>query len=265
MDAEIKNKLWQSEIKILDEIDRICKKHNINYFLMWGTLIGAVRHKGFIPWDDDIDIGMARDDYKKFLKVAKKELCEEYFLHTGLTDKNYELYFAKVRLKNTVFYEENICPTYKNKGIFVDIFPFDFRSKVDSRSRKLRTAFSERLRKYLHLKSRNAKLGKLKIFNLFPKKLVVRLRDFTMQGKGEYLDSLNRRFEKSDFLPTINAKFENKEYPIPRLYDKVLTRLYGNYMELPPIEQRVTHSPKFISFDITKDYEKYQDFLDNMK
>lgn len=87
------------ELEILKKIDEVCKKHNINYWLDSGTLLGAVRHQGFIPWDDDIDIGMLREDYEKFLKVAQKDLGDDYFLQTRSTDKNYPLVFAKVRKK----------------------------------------------------------------------------------------------------------------------------------------------------------------------
>lgn len=98
--------LWKKEIQILDVIDSICKKHNITYFLVWGTLLGSVRHKGFIPWDDDVDIGMPGKSYNKFLKIASKELGKEYFLQTGLTDKWHPVPFSKVRMNNTAFYKQ---------------------------------------------------------------------------------------------------------------------------------------------------------------
>ena len=92
---------------LLKELDKVCKKNNINYWLDSGTLLGAVRHKGFIPWDDDIDICMLEKDYKKFLKIAKKELSENVFLQTEETDKNYIWFpYAKLRDRNSVFIEE---------------------------------------------------------------------------------------------------------------------------------------------------------------
>lgn len=262
MDAEIKNKLWQSEIKILDEIDRICKKHNIRYFLMWGTLIGAVRHKGFIPWDDDIDVSMIREDYKKFLKIAKSELGEEFFLQTGLTDKGHHLYFAKVRLNNTAFCEKKERNQLKHRGIFVDIIPIDRRKEKDSFIRKRKDVLAERTRKYIHLKREGLKLGKLAIFNLLPQSLVVKLRDWSMSGKGEYCKSFTKVFNYSDFFPTVNLTFEGKEYPAPREYDKILTISYGDYMKLPPENEQVTHQPEFISFDLKSDMDKYKEYLE---
>lgn len=90
-------KLQKIELEILKKIDEVCKKHNIKYWIDSGTLLGAVRHKGFIPWDDDIDIAMLREDYEKFLKVAQKDFGNEYFLQTKNTDKKYPLFYAKVR------------------------------------------------------------------------------------------------------------------------------------------------------------------------
>ena len=90
-------KLHQSEIKILDEIVRICDKYNLQYFLIGGTLLGAVRHKGFIPWDDDLDIAMPRNDYEKFISISKNELKDDFILDDISTNEQYWQIFAKVR------------------------------------------------------------------------------------------------------------------------------------------------------------------------
>ena len=92
-------KLQQTETEILEEIDRLCEKHSIVYYLAGGTLLGAVRHRGFIPWDDDIDVAMPRNDYERFRDICLSELDERFYLHCPQTDKNYWLPFAKVRKK----------------------------------------------------------------------------------------------------------------------------------------------------------------------
>ena len=116
-------KLQLTEIEVLDEIVRICKKHKLQYFLLAGTCLGAVRHSGFIPWDDDIDIGMPREDYEKFLNIALDELDEKYFLQYYKTDENYYLGFAKVRKNNTSFITKGFEKKKGHQGFFVDIFP----------------------------------------------------------------------------------------------------------------------------------------------
>ena len=113
------------ELDILLEIDSFCKKNNLRYFLAYGTLIGAIRHKGFIPWDDDIDIGMMRKDYDLFIKYASEELDSKYYLDCYETNKNCYLPFAKVRKNNTIFDEEENHHLNNHKGIYVDVIPIE--------------------------------------------------------------------------------------------------------------------------------------------
>ncbi len=117
--------LHQVLYEILEEIVRICDKHNIPYFVIGGTAIGALSEKAILPWDDDIDIGMKREDYNKFLQIASQELREPYFLSWIHTDPHSPYYFAKVKKNNTLFVEEMFKDVPMHQGIFVDIFPFD--------------------------------------------------------------------------------------------------------------------------------------------
>ena len=115
---------WATALDVLCEVDRICCKYNIKYYAEWGTLLGAVRHAGFIPWDDDMDIGMTWNNYQRFLKLAPEKMDDRFFIQTCQTDLNYHNIFAKVRLRNTHMIEKvteniEICD-----GIFVDIFPY---------------------------------------------------------------------------------------------------------------------------------------------
>ena len=126
--------LQDIELDILKQFINICNKENLQYYVVGGTLLGAVRHKGFIPWDDDIDVSMPRQDYEKFLTVAKKYLSEPYFLQTRITDKNTLFNYAKIRNSNTTFIEQSIKKLDMNHGVFIDIFPLDYypASKVKS-------------------------------------------------------------------------------------------------------------------------------------
>ena len=119
-------KLQKIELELLIEFDRICNKHNLKYVLVGGTLIGAIRHKGFIPWDDDIDISMPRNDYNKFIEIQKKELNHnKYYFQSMETNKNFGLPFGKLRRKDSI-YCESTCPIARNEqGIWIDIFPID--------------------------------------------------------------------------------------------------------------------------------------------
>ncbi|MCF0124913.1 MAG: LicD family protein, partial [Clostridia bacterium] len=124
-DYDLKN-VKKIEIEIVKEIIRICNKNSIKYFAVGGTALGAVRHNGFIPWDDDIDLGMMREDYEKFLKIAPTELNDNYELVHFSLYNDYPVYFAKVKKKNTLFIERGMSKLNIPKGIFVDIMPYDF-------------------------------------------------------------------------------------------------------------------------------------------
>ncbi len=251
MKRETLEALWQHEIKILDEIDRICKKHDITYFIMWGTLIGAVRHKGFIPWDDDIDLSFPYKDYKKFLKVAPYELSDEFFLQTSKSDKYHPAYFAKVRLNNTVFYSKEDTNHKKHHGIFVDLLPLYNANNPPSILTKIKRRIGGVMTDCVYGKRENKPIGNTFIKKL-PDGLLCKFRDLFLNTHGKKFYSWGFYFAHEDFLPPVELEFCGKKYPAPQKYDKVLTAIYGDYMKLPPKEKQVAHNPGRISFDLSK-------------
>lgn len=260
-------KVHEVEIEILDEIDRICKKHKIKYFLVGGTLLGAVRHKGFIPWDDDIDISMLREDYDKFIDIClnTNELSEKYFLHCDETDENYWLPFIKVRKNNTTFNEKFVKDYDTHKGIFVDIFPYDNFKKQKSFFQKLRGFIVRNIADTIFCKKGFKKIENcrrktaVKIMSLLSIKRLKKIRDnlllMSNNKNTEYIVSLcgaynveSETLKKDLIFPLKKIEFEGKKYPCFKNPDYYLSRIYGDYMKLPPEDKRVTHLPVEISF-----------------
>lgn len=267
---ETLEKLHDVEIEILDEFVRVCKKNNLKYFLVGGTLLGAVRHEGFIPWDDDIDIGMPREDYEKFIKIANEELNEKYFIHYFTNDKNYYLNFLKVKKKNTFFDEGMLegIDTYKN--IWIDIFPYD---KVENPNSKMFV-----IKNYIYKNTVPVIFYKRKIFTKdklrrpwirflylpFSYKFLIKLLNKIAQSENKkenckYMTSYSGAYNfKKETLPIdkmyplMTVKFDNKKYTCFNDYDYYLSSIYGDYMKLPPKEKRVAHCPKKVIFDTTK-------------
>lgn len=120
-----KKLLFEELYTMLSEINRICDKHGIKYFAMGGSAIGAIYDKGILPWDDDIDIGMTRDDYNRFLKIAPTELNRDYFLSWYESDSHTPFFYAKLKKNRTLFIEEHFKDVPMHQGIFIDIFPYD--------------------------------------------------------------------------------------------------------------------------------------------
>lgn len=266
IDNNTLKKLHDIEIEILSEIIRICNKHNIKYFLIGGTLLGAVRHKGFIPWDDDLDIGMMRDDYNKFIKYGIKEINDKYFIHCNSTDPNYWLPFIKVRKNNTTFVEELLKNSkVLHNGIFVDIFPIDNCNNIYFIN-YIRAFFIRSISDYLLVKrnivnineSRHPKLNR--ILNLFNINFLLKLQNklFTIKKNkntkkiacfaGAYHIKKEMVSIESAF-PLATISFEKLNCLCYNEYDKYLSSLYGDYMQLPPKEDRINHGAHFIDFE----------------
>ena len=126
LDQKNLKKLKETELEILIELDRICKKHNIKYSLTGGTLLGAIRHNGFIPWDDDIDIDMTRKDYNKFREIQKTELdSKRFYLDCIETKENCGMLYAKLKRKDSIYIESSSNRDEKEQNIWIDIFPID--------------------------------------------------------------------------------------------------------------------------------------------
>lgn len=113
------------QLEIAKELKRICDENDIDYFMIGGTLLGAVRHKGFIPWDDDMDFGMTVENYNKFIEIAPHKLDKRFFLQTEESDRNYHNIFAKIRMNNTHMIEKVTDKQIIHNGIFIDVFPYD--------------------------------------------------------------------------------------------------------------------------------------------
>lgn len=249
------------EIEILDYVTELCNKNNLTYFLGGGTLLGAVRHKGFIPWDDDVDIMMPREDYDKLAQVISN-IDNNRFLYLNYKDNNDYYYpFAKVVDKRTKVKELD-CKEIKDLGVYIDIFPIDNVSDDMQENKKLFKKYKmydillgsykmpkEELKKNNIVKRILRYILKwyMSIFNNYKKVLE------KMENLGKKYPNSNtvacitgRYFEK-EIMPKsyiedfIMAKFEDREYKIPKGYDLYLTKHYGDYMQLPPKEKQVSN------------------------
>lgn len=256
---------------ILEEVDRICKKHKISYWVDSGTLLGSIRHRGFIPWDDDLDIGMLREDYVKFLDVVSKELKDEYFCQTPLSDKYAEAPWAKIRDNNSKINFDN--GVKEHSGIFIDIFPYDTLSKKDKVFKfsingimKLKAFTKFKFKKpYIFNFPRNIIVSLLKaigvLYNIIPyRKFIKKSYKLANKKKDHSHDEINYGIEvpwsinlhKKDVFPLKYYDFEHIKVPVPNEYEKILCRLYGDWTELPREEERnPSHSSK-ISIKIEK-------------
>lgn len=247
-------------LHILDDIDKVCKEHNLKYYIAYGSLIGAVRHKGIIPWDDDIDIQMPRDDYDKFISIYSKEGQYE-IMSPRSRDPLY--YFAKVYNPNTIKVEKGI--SYHKRfplGIDVDIFPLDNYHGIVPVGNRVPNKRSLQLLYYLRMfaideittkKSRrfpwlSYMLG---VFcHIIGNKAIIRIFEhiarannksqsdyYTVYSGMEYISI----YKKEDYSSCVKIPFENRYYSIPVGYDNILKSTYGDYMVLPPKEKRVSH------------------------
>lgn len=226
-------------LDILKYIDYICRKNGISYWLSSGTCLGAVRHGGFIPWDDDVDIEMMRDDYTRFLKVFEE--TDQFILQTHRNDRFYPGPFSKVRMKNTIIYDS----LYKYRGVFVDVFCMEYSHSFIARIMELyQKSFSVVLYNLLKAKQSNRIFFHLMATSFsFLKKsfylIVPFVRFISAPFPGKVLRHTygvgwvnNIRFE-TDIFPIKYVHFEDTSFPVPGDYDKYLTRIYGDYMNIP--------------------------------
>jgi len=258
-------KAWAAEIEVLNEVDRICRQYDIQYFADWGTLLGTIRHKGFVPWDDDMDMGMLREDYERFIEIAPKELKPEYFLQTWKTDKSYPYAFAKIRKKGTVFIEAVSQKTNAHNEIFVDVFPYDIypddetvRTKLTKKIMLLKYSLwmKDGMTPWLRHKS---VLDRLLVKAKYVPHYFYALthsRDAMIAEYEKLMPMHNAETSKyyveqsggtpfgKWIIPTecfkdfIEVKFEDTMFLVPEKYDLYLKTVYGDYMQLPPVEKR---------------------------
>lgn len=257
-------------LEMISDLDMFCKEHNIEYVLCAGNVIGAVRHKGFIPWDDDLDVQMTRDNYDKFL--LEFENNEKYFLQKENDD--YPLQFSKLRANNTTFIED--IP-YKNKyknihqGIYIDIFPVD-KVSICNRKAKLQALFSNILvtqsvflrgypKSHMNFKKRIAiiiAMILLPLRNYFRKYV----KQFNNAEDFEYYCSyygsrIKRYHEKNTYIPPFERlPYENLELPVMNNYRMYLQKTYGDYMRLPSDAER-EYAIHAKCFSLTEDYKGY--------
>ncbi len=271
-----RKKVWQKELEMVRLFVDLCKRHHLKYFAASGTLIGAIRHKGFIPWDDDIDLMMPREDYERFIEIAKEELKDgPFFLQHYTTEKNYPNGHAQIRNSlTTCFIKESYVDLKngKNCGIFIDIFPYDLVYD-DFKKRK----------KYC----KKIKLLKaLALWRVYTPKSLIRKRAVqfyfcfhSLQKTIVKIDHLSKSFPKKEAqktvaLPSFMPGYEKEVWPkewfddaiehpfediyiaIPVQYDEVLRKEYGDYMAIPEDKGGAMHGQCYFNCEVP--YEQYK-------
>lgn len=263
------------ELEVLDEFLRICNKHHLNYFLSGGTCLGAVRHGGFIPWDDDIDISMPRADYEKFCEIAFDELGDKFVLQNYWTEPNCGLVFGKVRQKNTLYNETYSAHIDMSQGVWIDLFPYDVIPDSVPEQEKLyrKILFWKNLYivkcgyKFPENRTRALKLAYYgaKVMSLFfsRKALIDRLDGLCRQfnestnsvvipyGGAHTLDQ--ERMPKEMIYDLVPIEFEGRSCLTLADYDRYLTNLYGDYLQLPPENERKGGFHNMLEFKVLEE------------
>lgn len=275
---------WAAQLEILEDIDKVCKKNNIQYFAEWGTLLGAVRHGGFIPWDDDLDICMKRADYKKFLAVARQELPEGYGLLNCHNEYNGEVYYeflTRVVNGNQICFDERHLEKFHGFPYVsgIDIFPLDYyasdnkeqqiqKKLVDLLSVVISCADSTNFNQdELEVQLRQVEeicnvtierddrikqqlyLLEERIFSMYDER---EAEEITMMPLG--LENARIRFPKNYYQEAVMLPFENTQLPVPVFYDMILRKKYGDYLK--PVHKGGSHEYPF--------YKRQEDVLQEL-
>lgn len=259
MEQEVLKKVQPVLLEMLREIDRVCKENDISYFLYRGTFLGAVRHQGFIPWDDDLDVAMLREDYEKFCCVAPDRLDPGYTFQTWHTDPEYAHPFGKLRKRGTLYLEAKGGHPLKENGFYVDVYPLDFAPEGEgdyrALSRKLLHLYRLKLMKsgYTPWMEDKKVIWKKRIGYLayqfaalfLSQKKIIQVYEGLVFAAGKsgrvYEQSALPRDYSFDCVWCRELRdypFEGGLYPAPKEADRFLTTLYGDYMQLPPEDQR---------------------------
>ena len=262
-------------LELLQEFDRVCKKHNIPYIVFCGTALGAVRHKGFIPWDDDLDVSMLRADYEHFLKIAPGELQEQYYLQAEFSE-HWPMNFSKLRKNNTTCLEKyHPKDSQHHQGIYIDIFPCDNAADTD-RGRKWQFYASRVVvAKALFKRGYETDSRTKKLFGavcaLLPLKPFLRYAMGVNRKGSTYVHTFlacTSRYKKGTYLRTwftekVEMDFEGMKVPVSAHYDELLTTMYGDYMTLPSEEERKVKEHAIL-IDTERNYTEYAHYRDGM-
>lgn len=262
---------------MLEDFDAVCKKNNINYMLFSGTALGAVRHHGFIPWDDDVDVAMTRDEYERFFKLCTKDFDnKKYFIQQEFTS-HWPMPFSKLRLNNSACIEKyHPKDREMHQGIYIDIFPIDNLSD-NKLIRKIQFAASKIvISKSLYKRGYSTDSLAKKVFMIacifLPAGIFKRIVQNKKNKNTKLVHSFfgaSKSFSKSIykrewFTSFTDADFGEKKYPVSAFYDELLTTLYGDYMRIPPESERECKQHAVI-VEKDRDYSEFYDYQKNMK
>ena len=270
------NDLQKKQLEILKEFIRVCEKHNLRYFLVGGTCLGAARHHGFIPWDDDMDLFLTRENYQKLLKVAPQEFKEPYFFQNALTDKKFFIGYSRLRNSETtgiLKWEESLD---YNNGVYIDIFVFDafIDDKTLVAKQRRRAKFYGKLAEHYYATGEKRNWWQRLTLSVFqhtfckvvPYETLIRLYEKELrryEGKTDkyamltHDDSFLNYCDKEIIQDTIYVDYEMIKVPVPKEYDRFLTNQYGDYMQFPPVEERGMWHGDNIIYDPDVSYKEY--------
>lgn len=264
--------LKRVELDLLRAFISLCEQLSLRYYLVEGTLLGAVRHGGFIPWDDDIDVAMPRADYEVLLARGQALLPSHLFLQSIHAEEEYILPFAKLRNSDTAFMETSARPLHINKGVYIDIFPLDFypeRPAAGKRLGRKKRQYDARIAAGFYTTQKRNLKGKLVLAALkllYPslrKTVLLREKTYLAVPESPLLTLHGSAWGRREIVPAcwygagVAGSFEGIPVRLPAEYDRLLSQVYGDYMQLPPEEKRVAHHHTDV-IDLTKSYREYQ-------
>jgi len=265
-------RIWAVLLDMYLSFAEVCEKHGLKFFLIGGSLLGAIRHNGFIPWDDDLDVGMMRDDYEKFLSLANEQFSDPLFLQTPYTDPGYYVTWAKIRNTQTTGITLYTNHRRFNQGLFLDIFPIDYVD-ISNMEKDYQEIYSHAKRCGAFMRQGSKYLNELQKQEAIIYHTDNPLHEWEMVQKV----ASNPNYKGSSYLanavftgygwekmvhPTSGYEtvekhvFEGLDVFIPSGYHELLSIQFGDYMTFPPMEQRgIRHS--FVIFDPDKPYTDY--------
>lgn len=278
-------KIWNVELDLMEKLFSVCEKYDLHPIVYSGTMLGAVRHRGFIPWDDDFDIALQRTEFNKLLEVAENEFRGDYFFQTALSDRKFFFGYARLRNSSTTgMITWNKSKDYNN-GIYVDIYVLD---GIPQNAFLLKKQYIEKeivkqilvcyniddeyhsrkpkwLVKAIHLLAQSRPYEEwYKIYTHVISKY---------SGKADKLSQMTHEMQvikkywcyKSDLKDIIWVDFENTKVPVPQNYDSILRHFYGDYMKFPPVSERGAWHETQIEFDPDQSYLEYMKRYEQVK